>query len=96
MDRDIEYDLRTIDGVLQRVRHAVDCDKTIGLTAELLKALESMDEQYKEFCAELDEVNGEEKDTTYNNVFGPSIEFYIEADDWHKISRALRKMNKSV
>lgn len=58
---------------------------------DLLEACQKLDEKYKEFCASFDTDDKLEPGTTYKEG-GLSIEFYIEADDWHEISEALRKI----
>lgn len=96
MIRDIEQHIRTIEGLLAHIRVYLEADKTIGITKELVDALNGFDEIYKEYCEGIDETNNEEPGTTYNNPYGPNIEFYIEADDWHRVSLALRELNKSA
>ena len=59
---------------------------------KLIQTCELLDERYKEFCAEFDEDDGLGEGTTYNNESSMSIEFYIEAADWHEISKALREL----
>ena len=59
---------------------------------EVLEMCRAIDERYKEFCGEFDEQDDLSDGTTYNNEDGISIEFYLEAGDWHKVSLALRKL----
>lgn len=58
--------------------------------AELLYLLKELDAYYKEWCTEHDEETGEDEGTTYEH--GVSLEFYLEAEDMHDISLALRKL----
>lgn len=58
--------------------------------AELLYLLKGLDTYYKEWCAEHDETVGDDEGTTYEH--GVSLEFYLEADDMHDLSLALRKL----
>lgn len=62
---------------------------------ELLEAIGALDSYYKEeFCTQTDEYDGLPAGTTYNSENGIMVEFYIEADDWHRISKAYRKLVK--
>lgn len=56
----------------------------------IIKMCQLIDLQYKEFCKNIDAV----LDTTglYDSDVGPNSEFNIEAVDWHKISKELRKL----
>lgn len=58
----------------------------------MLQAVRVLDEHYKEFCNEFDENDGSSEGTTYKQ--GINIEFYIEADLWHDVSLALRKIDQ--
>jgi len=58
--------------------------------AELIQACKALDNYYKEYCDGIDEDRGESIGTTYNE--GISMEFYIEAEAFHDISLALRKL----
>jgi len=93
--RDIEWDLQQVENLLTRIRERIEADEDIGLLAELMETVGVLDERYKEFCDEIDREDGEEVGSMYNDEFGPNIEFYIEADDWHKISLAFRKLRNS-
>lgn len=68
--------------------NAVPSDKV--LIAELLDALAPLEERYEDFCQGCDEDFGEAPGTTYQD--GTSMEFYIESNDWHRISLVLRKI----
>ena len=58
--------------------------------AELIEACESIDANYREFCEWNDDAYGEPIGTTYKE--GINIEYQIEADWWHDVSLALRKL----
>lgn len=57
---------------------------------ELLSVLKELDEQYRDWCSEIDDEYEEEIGTTYEN--GISLEYYIEAETMHTISKLLRKI----
>jgi hypothetical protein len=71
---------------------SIERSKEITLPDELLDALDYIDSYYERFCGELDEDFGDEPGTTYKD--GVSIEFYIEADWWHKVSLILRSLRE--
>ena len=75
---------------LRTVEHELEADKNIGLSADILRAILALDMRYQEFCARFDEDDGEPKGSLYKDPHGISIEFYIEAEDWRKISLAFR------
>jgi hypothetical protein len=92
---DLKGDLQIIKSIADRAMKTLEKDETVGLTAEMVEAIERMDNRYEEYCKGLDEEWGEEPGTTYDGEYGPSIEFYIEADDWHTVSRAFRKLKQN-
>jgi len=57
---------------------------------DLFEALTNLESRYIEFCESCDEGQGQELGTTYRD--GISLEFYIEAEVWHEVSKALRKL----
>ena len=59
--------------------------------AELVDACKRVDAYYEAWCEDNDFQRGHEPGTTYRD--GISLEFYIEAEDWHQISLALRAIN---
>ncbi len=75
---------------LERVKEDLEANETIGLNADLLRTLLILDERYKEFTLSWDEDDDEDPGTVYNSKYGVNVEFYIEASDWHDISKALR------
>ena len=75
---------------LERAVKDLQADEQVGLTADLLRALLALEEQYKEHTLDLDREHGERPGTAYHEG-GNCIEFYIESDAWHEISVALRK-----
>jgi len=62
----------------------------IDTAVELIDTISEVDEKYWDFCTDLDSVHGEEEGSNYHSPDGTSVEFYIEATDWHKISRLVR------
>ena len=56
---------------------------------DLFKALDGIEQRYIEFC---DTCDDDEPGAT--NRDGISLEFYIEAEEWHKVSIALRNLRK--
>ena len=61
------------------------------LIAELIHACETIDAHYKTFCNELDRYDYDQPEgTTYEE--GIRLEYQIEADWWHDVSLALRKL----
>jgi hypothetical protein len=92
---DMEWSTERAISDLEMALEQLKKNRAVGLSAELLDAIEALDEHYKEFCSELDIQDDLEPGTTYNDDCGVPIEFYIEADDWHNISLAFRNMRKS-
>lgn len=93
--RDIDWDVQRIKNLVESLEQRLNRDSTVGLTAEILDTLDLLDQDYMEYCSNLDLERGDEPGTAYNDEYGPNIEYYIEADDWHKISRALRKLKNT-
>jgi len=60
--------------------------------SELLDQVQKLDNYYKEWCDEFDTDDEAELGTTYRD--GIWVEFQIEADWWHEISLAFRKLRK--
>ncbi len=56
--------------------------------ADLLDALEVIDEHYRDFCVGCDADFDEKPGYTYKH--GISLEYYIESSWWHDVSKALR------
>jgi len=86
----LEYAKRYIDAAISKLDETPDKDAI----ADLLIALEGIDEYYKSFCESLDEDQGEEIGTSYEH--GVNLEFYIESEWWHDVSIALRKLNEKA
>ena len=84
----LEYAKNYIDAALKDLEESPEK----SAIAELLNTIKSVDGYYKEWCAEFDDEHGDPEGSTYEH--GVSIEFYIEAEDWHDISLALRKLEK--
>lgn len=89
-------DLKMADALLGNcVEKLENSSVSIGDIDELLEVIGELDNYYKEeFCAQTDEERDLPTGTTYNMRAGISLEFYIEADDWHRISKAYRKLLK--
>lgn len=82
-----------IDVIIDQNEKAEKLAKNEGILA-LVEACEVIDRQYKTMCDELDEEVGDDVGMGYEH--GISIEFYIEATDWHDISIALRKIKETM
>jgi len=82
---------RYLDEAAKHIKEADGASPEV--IAELIAACRGIDEHYKEMCAEADDRYGDPDGTTYRD--GISIEFYIEADWWHDVSLALRKLTPS-
>ena len=59
---------------------------------KLLEIAREMREEYKRWCDGVDEDLGDEIGTSYKN--GVSMEYYIESDLIHKLSKALDELEK--
>ena len=85
MDSSILNNVTFAMTMLEQAKRDLEAEETIGLDADLLRSLLILDERYKEYCLSFDDPK-----KGYHADFGPNIEFYIEAADWHRISLALR------
>ena len=83
-------ELEIVDRVLERVKNTLKAEEQVSLSTDLLRALLSLEERYKEVTLEQDAMDDLPPGTTYHDDYGVPIEFYIEQDDWHDISLALR------
>jgi hypothetical protein len=63
-----------------------------GDIIDILEALEQIDIYYDLWCTDIDIYNDKPVGTTYKSNNGISLEFCIEADTWHYISKLLRKL----
>ena len=64
---------------------------------DLVEACLALDDHYKiYFCSVNDEEEGFSQGTTYNSETGEYVEYYIEADMWHHISKIIRKMKSDT
>lgn len=95
MNNDLDWCLNKAGELIDTARRRLDKDETIGLTDELISTLEELDEKYREYCYEIDNDDDLDSGTTYKAKSGPRMEFYVEANDWHKISKALRTLKKN-
>jgi hypothetical protein len=78
-----------LDDVISLLEH----EPELGAISDLIEACEDIDYYYKHHvCKERDDGDGLVDGTTYKN--GMNVEFYIEAEDWHRVSLALRKLRK--
>lgn len=89
---DFKTKLEMANKWLTNAIESLDNLPTEAVIADLIEAVESIDSYYKDWCDEMDEDNGDEIGTAYEN--SAYIEFYIEADWWHKVSLALRKIKE--
>ena len=76
----------TLEHVLEDLKSAPEKENIV----DLIKACELIDEKYQEMCSEFDRDDKLIPGTTYTH--GINIEFYIEANWWHDVSEALRKL----
>lgn len=84
----LEGAIRFIQQGIEEIEKAPQMNAILGL----IEACQHIEERYEQFCVEQDEDAGDESGTTYK--YGVSLEFYIEADDWHRISLQLRKLRE--
>lgn len=89
---EIERQLEIIKYEADLIKESLNKTPEKAYIADLLKACTALDNYYKQWCDEGDEDCGDAKGTTYNSKGGISMEFYIEASDWHQVSLALRKL----
>ena len=95
MSYDISDRLQQISHQLTEVSAHLDAAPVKADTADLMAALKVIEDYYKDdFCHNCDIDFGESPGTTYKT--GISLEFYIEADWWHNVSLALRKLNEDL
>ncbi len=87
----IKSDIETAEQYLNRAKESLDEVPNVEALSELLDALFVIENYYRDrFCPEMDEDFGDDPGTTYED--GANIEFYIEADWWHDVSKAIRKL----
>ncbi len=87
--------LKTINNQLTNVIKTLEQVNAakLGLVADLIGACQEIDTEYKDFCNEIDDENEQEIGITYAK--GISVEWQIEADWWHPISKILNKINET-
>ena len=84
--------LDTAEACIQSAKEELDRVSNLEAIAKLMEAIRPVDRYYKnDFCKELDKDYGEPEGTTYKD--GISLEFYVEAADWHNISLAFRELD---
>ena len=82
---------------LNDLEREVKVTSDLGDINDLVEVCLALDAQYKEyFCAENDEEDGMELGTTYYSDRGVNVEYYIEANMWHRISKIIRKMKRDT
>jgi hypothetical protein len=82
--------LKTTALYLKRAIEVLEETPSLTINADLLQALEQIDLRYNEWCNTMDMQWGQTEGTSYED--GISMEFYLEATDWHKVSVILRKL----
>lgn len=86
----ITNDLKRAKSIIEKSIKDLEEKPDQILVKELIEACKAIEPTYKKMCDDSDEQCCDPKGTSYND--GISIEFYIEADQWHIISECLRKM----
>ena len=95
LDRSIRQKLNTAASLIQSAKQDLNTIPEIEAIQQLIQVCEAIDRHYREdFCPSVDDESGEEKGTTYK--YGVCMEYYIEAEWWHNVSLALRKLRKGV
>jgi hypothetical protein len=75
--------------MIKDVHDSLTWTPAMDIKDELIDLLLELDGRYQDFCWEADTEMLLEKGTTYEQ--GINLEFYIEASDWHRISKMIRK-----
>lgn len=94
IDMTIKTDLKIAHSYITAVLERIEANEKVSETSlvDLIRACERVDAYYKQFCAECDADWGDDEGSAYRD--GVSLEFQIEADWWHSISLALRKLKE--
>lgn len=89
----IRDDIDTAMICAERALKKLDEEPSLTAISDLIQACNVVEDYYREeFCPSLDREYGEPEGTTYEQ--GANLEFYIEADWWHYISLALRRLKE--
>lgn len=86
----LEFANSYINKALNLLEEAPEADALVSL----LLRCRALDEYYKQWCNDLDNLYGDEPGTAYKE--GTSMEFYIESSDWHALSLELRKLEEKL
>ena len=93
----IKNNIASIKRSLTDLEHEVKETTALADINDLVEACLALDEHYKVyFCAVNDEEEGFSQGTTYNSETGEHVEYYTEADMWHRISKIIRKMKRDT
>ena len=93
----IKNNIAIMKRCLNDLEREVKVTSDLGDINDLVEACLALDEHYKVyFCAVNDEEEGFSQGTTYNSETGEYVEYYIEADMWHRISNIIRKMKRDT
>lgn len=90
----LSYDMKSVIRGMERIKAKLEDTPEINLIRDLLDAIRGFDAIYKEACDNFDLDFGETPGTSYNE--GMTVEFYIESDDWHQVSLALRQLDSKL
>lgn len=77
---------------LKQVKTEIEQLPTIQDLSTVMDVLECWEHRYKEWCDEVDEEEGIEVGKSYNDSYGHSIEYYVEAHEMHALSLAFRNL----
>lgn len=84
----IKQSLQYIEEEIDKIDNAPERSAIV----ELIESLEDLDESYRMYCKQLDEEREVEAGTHYTD--GVYDDFYIEAELFHEVSLALRKIKE--
>lgn len=91
--RTIRDDIDTARICTERALEQLDKQPSLTAISDLIQACSMIEDYYREeFCPALDREYGDPEGTTYK--VGANLEFYIEADWWHEVSLALRRLQE--
>jgi len=91
----IEYNLKQAQHQIQGCIDLLNMIPGKVEMAEIFEILRRLDEDYKRWCDEYDEQYGDGAvGLTYEE--GISLEYYIEAETMHDLSKLIRKLDKTA
>ena len=91
----IEYNLKQAQHQIQGCIDLLNMIPDKAVLAEIFQILQRLDADYKNWCDEYDEQCGDGAiGFTYEN--GISLEYYIEAETMHDLSKLIRKLDKTA